>query len=111
MLDSDPCVFCELIKEGRYVDEFLSMVIIAPLNPTVGGHHLIVPKYHVEQLHELGPQEVHDMIISIKIVAGNNDHYVIQQSGLNAQQTIRHLHVHVVPAGGGFYIPWNRTIG
>lgn len=94
------------VKEG----ERMACFSLSPLNPTHPGHWLVIPARHVESLAELEPYESAECLRLIAHIAKDfRDFYLIQQNGPTAQQTISHVHFHVVPAHAGFRIPWNEA--
>lgn len=113
------CPFCSLFaaemksyREAGLRTEPGAVAVFSPLNPTVPGHLLVVPVRHVETLAGLDDAErsgVFDRIHERGSDPGS--FYLIQQNGAPAQQTVRHIHFHMVPAGKGFRIPWNEQNG
>lgn len=105
MLDRN-CIFCNII-EGEipstkvYEDELcLAFRDINPLAPT---HILVVPKTHIESCAVLN--EEHEALIGhIFTVISNiareqhldNGFRVVSNAGLEAGQTVPHLHFHIL---------------
>ncbi|MDC0362846.1 HIT family protein [Halioglobus sp.] len=94
------CIFCdpETVIESDLsyarVDKF-------PVSP---GHHLIIPKRHVETWFDMTDGEQRDvlqMIVSVKRFIEKKyspDGYNIGMNcGESAGQTIPHAHIHVIP--------------
>jgi histidine triad (HIT) family protein len=122
MPDSDPvtnCSFCA-IASGRddsveVVCEGSDWVAFFPLDPATPGHTLVIPRHHVPDLWSAEPElgatlmraamEVGSAIWSVLVPDGMN---LITSSGAAAEQTVRHLHLHVVPrwAGDGIDEIW-----
>lgn len=111
------CIFCEIVA-GRSPADFVSndrklpTVIFRPLNPVTEGHVLVVPRQHITAAHS-------DSIIASDVMehaaiyaAGVGPYNLITSFGIEATQTIFHLHLHVVPrrAGDGLRLPWTLRL-
>lgn len=107
------CPFCNIINgqaEATVLDQWPSAIAIAPLNPVTTGHVLIIPKKHVANY-------MTDPVISAKTMAAAADYAfnyrvgssnLITSAGVDATQTVQHLHIHIVPRakGDGLPLPW-----
>ena len=90
-------------------------VAFFPLDPATPGHTLIIPRVHVEDLWDAGP-EIASQLIQAAVKVGNAVRSAIDPEGMNlitsagsaAEQTVFHLHIHVVPRwrGDGFGAIW-----
>ncbi len=99
------CVFCNrliLKKESFYEDSYF--IAIYNIRPVVKGHCLVIPKRHVDEMHELNEEERKDFIsFSNKAVfiaekySGTNEFDFLLQKGENAGQSIKHMHFHILP--------------
>lgn len=97
------CVFCGIHSALRVIETkyFFAIYDAYPLRE---GHLLVIPVRHVERIRELTESEFYDMHSVITHVdellrwkhraAGYN---IGVNDGLAAGQTIKHLHVHVIP--------------
>ena len=105
------CIFCSIIegKQPAYVVEeneyFLIILDIFPLRP---GHTLIISKRHVKLIEELTnkerelliglinktSQKLKDSKLNVKATQ------IILNNGKEANQTIPHLHFHIIPRYG-----------
>lgn len=106
---SDDCVFCKIV-EGEipsykvYEDENVFAFLDA--NPVSKGHTLVVPKTHVENIHQAKGMEymwaalvkVSKAVKSAFNPAGLN---IDQNNGEVAGQEVFHLHFHVTPRYDG----------
>lgn len=105
---SDDCGFCSI---ARHEDPSADMVCEAerwvaffPLEPATPGHTLIIPRTHVPDLWSLEGSLAGDLIQGVirvglavmKVVAPEGMN-LISSSGEAAEQTVFHLHFHVVP--------------
>lgn len=72
--------------------------------PVVPGHVLVCPLRPVERFHELRPEEVADLFqVTQRVGTVVERHFqgtsltFSMQDGLEAGQTVKHVHVHVLP--------------
>jgi len=101
------CIFCRIIKHevpAEIVYEDQELIAFPDINPDAPIHILIVPKQHIESLNEL---EASDTLLAGKILrlAGKiakekgidkSGYRVRINTGPDAGQIIKHLHVHLV---------------
>jgi histidine triad (HIT) family protein len=106
-----PCLFCA-IAAGRepasvILDEARTMAIldIYPMRP---GHTLVIPRRHAVRLEELADDEVAELFQHAMRVAGAlrravpcKDVHIVVNDGRAANQTVPHVHVHIIPRQGG----------
>lgn len=100
------CIFCKLalgeIKTDMvYEDE--SIACFKDANPVAPVHLLVVPKKHIESLNQLNEEDLELMghiMLKIKDIAKDigleNGYRVIINTGEDGQQTVKHLHVHII---------------
>lgn len=107
------CPFCDRIERGEYDSKVLGVVSFEPLNPVTPGHRLVVPVMHVADAlaapHETG--RVFEEAARLAFGLGC-DFNLITSCGADATQTVRHLHVHIVPRrpGDGLNLPWTGQV-
>jgi len=108
------CVFCERIQNGEYdaIGDKPEVVWFEPLNPVAPGHLLFVTSHHVESAIT-GPYEAAmavESAASYAKVNGLTSCNLITSAGIEATQTVFHLHVHLVPrrANDGLALPWTH---
>jgi len=105
----DDCVFCKII-EGKisshkvYEDE--KVVAFLDASPVSKGHTLVVPKNHVENIHESeGMNYMWDAIVNVsnavKAAFNPKGINIDQNNGAIAGQEVFHLHFHVTPRYDG----------
>lgn len=109
-MDAD-CVFCNLIDEQRHHGGAHGIVWFTPLNPVVPGHLLVVPQKHVTDASEdpiTTARTMERAAILLQTRYSGQDANLITSIGEAATQTVRHLHIHIVPrvAGDGLHLPW-----
>lgn len=106
----DGCPFCEIVtgSDTELIRVWPDALAFEPLNPVVPGHLLVIPRTHV-------PDFTFDPIVSAtvmaraaKLAAECFPCNLITSAGELATQTIRHLHIHIVPRrpGDGLTLPW-----
>jgi histidine triad (HIT) family protein len=107
---SAACPFCDLSEVRAsavaYQDDHTAAFF--PTHPAARGHTLVVPKQHVADLFELdrstaGHLTDTTLLVAAALKAAFEPHglNVINSSGEAASQSVRHLHVHLVPRWRG----------
>ncbi len=103
----DDCIFCKIIKgeipsykiyEDEYVYAFLDIACDSY------GHTLVIPKKHCVNVLDCEDKYLEKTICAVKKIA---NHYVedcgfegvniLNASGESAQQSVFHLHFHIIP--------------
>jgi histidine triad (HIT) family protein len=112
----DGCVFCELIARGDHTPNDWSEAgpgwrAFTPLNPVTKGHLLVVPTTHVSDALERPDVTANVMGAAATIAKG--DCNLITSVGEAATQSVRHLHIHIVPRreNDGLQLPWSAPSG
>ena len=101
------CIFCKIIKgeipsykiyEDEYTYAFLDIA------KDVDGHTLVIPKKHVVNVLDCDIETLNHVINTVKKIC---NHYVndlgyegcniLNASGEAAQQSVMHLHFHIIP--------------
>lgn len=116
---TEDCVFCKII-DGQipshkvYEDE--NMIAILDANPVSKGHTLVIPKEHVETIHEAENMEfLHEGLVktsnAIEEAFDPDGINIAQNNGEKAGQEVFHLHFHVTPIydGSELDITYNRS--
>ncbi len=113
------CDFC-LIARGEdlsaeIVCEGESWVAFFPLHPAAIGHTLVIPRSHVADLWKVEPP-LGEHLMTAAIYVGRAIQAALAPEGMNlitssgeiAEQTVFHLHLHLVPRwpGDGFGDIW-----
>jgi len=97
------------IYEDKVVLSFLD------ISPISDGHTLVIPKQHLEKLHECPFELLGQVFTRIGKIAGavakamNSDGYnLLCNNGKAAGQLIDHLHFHIIPrnTGDGVFNRW-----
>lgn len=104
------CVFCEKIGGMIDGDDGVEVVSFEPLNPVTDGHQLVVPVKHVEDVSEDPKTSALVMDAAAMLSKAWDDCNIITSKGTHATQTIRHLHLHIVPRreNDGLKLPWSE---
>lgn len=113
MTRRDDCPFCAIILGDAPATcrrGWLDAIAITPLNPVVPGHVIVIPLEHVDSA--AASPETAGAVMS-RAAEWAQDHgqdcNLITSVGPAATQTVRHLHIHVVPRtdGDGLLLPWS----
>lgn len=101
------CPFCLIVAGDAparvvYADDH--SIAFLPLNPATPGHTLVVPKEHVEDFFALSEASalplgnaVSKVARAVRSAVSADGMNLITSSGVAAQQTVFHLHIHVLP--------------
>ena len=101
----DDCLFCKIISgelPTTKVYEDDDVLAFEDLNPQMPVHTLIVPKNHYDNIADNIPvDEMGVLFNAVKKVAeikgiADSGFRVIVNTGDDAQQTVHHIHVHVL---------------
>ncbi len=112
------CIFCKIV--GGQIpclkvfedDTVLSFLDIGPLTR---GHTLVIPKAHYATASDIPPELLSQVAARIPLIAkavlaatGARAYHILANNGREAQQSVEHLHFHVLPryAGSKFHVPW-----
>lgn len=109
------CIFCKIIaKEAPasiiYEDE--NFIAFMDAYPLTDGHCLIIPKQHVVRLDDLKAKQRaklfnigHKIVEAQKIVGlGIQGTNILINDGKAANQTVPHLHLHLIPRSSGDFL-------
>ena len=109
----EPSLFTKIIERKipakiAYEDE--SYIVIHDIQPQAPAHVLVIPKRQIETLNDLQPGDAELVggmfLIAKKVMAelGHQDYRTVFNCGKGAQQSVFHLHLHVL-AGRSFTWP------
>src|SRR5688500_7933160 len=102
------CPFCAIARGDdesvEVVAEGQTWVAFFPLSPATPGHTLVIPRQHVADLWDAEPALGADLMGAV-IGVGRATRQALTPEGMNlitssgaaAEQTVYHLHLHVVP--------------
>lgn len=110
---TDECIFCRIARGElgtEFVAESAHAVAFRDIEPHTPVHVLVIPKQHIQSLHDAGPDDrallgeilllTTDVARKEGIVEGG--YRVLTNDGPNACQSVPHLHFHVL---GGKQLP------
>ena len=105
------CVFCRIARSeipSLKVLEDGEVLAFLDINPLAEGHVLIIPKAHRERLDEMTPDEVAavtrhlpQLARAVVTATGSGAYNVLQNNGRAAQQSVGHVHFHIIPRRDG----------
>lgn len=109
---ADDCLFCKIVTgdvPAKKVREDDATVSFVDINPQAPLHLLVIPKKHVRDLAEVGADAEVAVALTRGIRAtaeqeGITDFRTVFNTGPGAQQTVFHVHAHVL-AGRAFTWP------
>lgn len=101
------CLFCKIVK-GKIpcykVYEDKKVFAFLDINPITKGHTLVIPKKHYENMFDCKDKILEKMIKATQKIA---THYkeklgctgvnILNASGQSAEQTVFHIHFHIIP--------------
>ena len=105
------CIFCAIVRdlepaEVVYRDNLAWAIV--PLNPVTPGHLLVIPTAHVENFTTDPGISGATMYRAAEIAADLGPCNLITSKGVEATQSVFHLHFHIVPRkeDDGLALPW-----
>jgi histidine triad (HIT) family protein len=102
------CDFCSIARDEDDSVEVVcageSWIAFFPLNPATPGHTLVIPRAHVADLWQVEPTQGAELMAAV-IKVGRAIESALAPEGMNlitsagdvAEQTVFHLHMHLVP--------------
>lgn len=107
MIDLD-CAFCEIVEgddpDAREVYRDERVMAFFPTEPAALGHTLVIPLRHIPDIWSLDVKTGDDLSrVTIRLAGAIREAVrpdglnVIQSNGEAATQTVRHLHIHLLP--------------
>ena len=97
------CIFCKIVNvslPSNKVYETKTVLAFLDIDPLARGHTLLIPKQHVERMHEIPEDVLSDILPIAKKIAlalGIQDYNLLQNNGSIAHQVIKHVHFHLIP--------------
>ena len=100
------CIFCKIVNGDVpsykiYEDE--NVYAFLDIAGDVFGHTLVIPKKHYENIFEIPENELCKVMNAVKKISthflkvGYTGVNILNASGVDAQQTVFHLHFHILP--------------
>ena len=101
------CIFCKIVKgeiDSKKIYEDEKVLAFLDITPISKGHLLIIPKKHFENIYEIENSYLKEIISVAKIIAESlkkslnaGSVNILHASGKDAQQSVFHFHIHLVP--------------
>ena len=103
----DSCLFCKIIKGEIpcykvYEDEYT--IAFLDISKDIDGHTLVLPKKHFKNILDVDDETLKHVIETVKLVSkhytancGFNGINIINNNEECAEQSIPHLHIHILP--------------
>lgn len=101
------CVFCKIVKGEIpsfkiYEDEWTYAFL--DIAGDYEGHTLVIPKSHYKNIFDIAPEVLSRVMDTVKVVSshykdncGYDGVNIINASEPCAEQTVFHLHIHIIP--------------
>lgn len=107
----DDCIFCRIVSRetpAAVVHETDTSLAFFPLEPATRGHTMVIPKRHIDHFLDLDASDTPGLAVAV-LEVGRALQAVLKPEGMNvitsagepASQSVRHMHVHVVPRYAG----------
>ena len=108
------CLFCSIINgeiPSKKIYEDDMVYAFYDINPQAPVHFLVIPKMHIESANDLTDENADVVSHVFKVIAkiakelgiAADGYRVVNNCGKNGQQTVKHLHFHVL---GGRELQW-----
>ncbi|MCC7191990.1 MAG: HIT family protein [Phycisphaeraceae bacterium] len=119
---NDPnCLFCKIVAGQipcHRVYEDANVLAFLDIGPLARGHTLVIPKAHFVTLDQMTPQDVSvctavlpKLSRAVCRATGATAWNILQNNGSAAQQSIGHVHFHIIPRAGGDTIGYRWNAG
>lgn len=105
------CLFCDIIKGDVpsykiYEDE--NVYAFLDISDDCIGHTLVVPKIHHENILDIDDEMLSRVMVATRKIArhyvedcGYTGVNIVNNSGVDASQSVMHLHIHILPRKSG----------
>ena len=106
-MSSGSCIFCKIVRgeipSVKVMETPLTLAFM-DIQPLAKRHVLVVPKSHGQFLHQIPDDNMQDVGVVLKKVAGalslanhGQQYNVLQNNGPLAHQEVPHVHFHIIP--------------
>ena len=112
------CIFCKIVA-GELPAAVVACddrtLAFLDINPATRGHTLVIPRAHVQDIHEIDSEDLAAAIALAQRIAGRardrlgaDGVNLLHSAGSAAWQTVFHFHIHVIPRylGDPLRLPW-----
>jgi len=103
----DDCVFCKIVRgelPSWKVWENALAIAILDLEPITAYHTLVLPKSHYENIFDVPPDILKEVIATTQQVCllyreklGIQNIHLLNNNGRQALQSVFHMHIHIIP--------------
>ena len=116
----EDCIFCKIINNEIpsykiYEDDLV--LAFLDVNPLSSGHTLVVPKKHADNVFDIEEKYLERIAVVSKQIAqkmkanlGIDGVNFYHASGVHAEQTVFHFHLHIIPRKEDDDICFTRAI-
>ena len=114
------CLFCKIIKgevPSHKIFEDENVYAFLDIANDVYGHTLVVSKKHYQNVADCPPRSLGKIMASVKKIAdhflalGYDGYNILNNTGESAEQSIMHLHFHILPRKKGDGVKVWRDFG
>lgn len=113
------CIFCRIVSGEAALDTYIAKqwpdaIAFGPLRPVTVGHLLVIPKTHVADFTEEPEVSALTMRRASELMQGSpTPMNLITSKGVEATQSVFHLHLHLVPRAeyDDLKLPWHSGRG
>ncbi len=101
------CIFCKIVRQEAKSEVFFEnakCLVFVPLEQASKGHVLVIPKTHCQNIFDIEEDVLTALTLTTKQVAseivkkyGATGVNLLNASGKDAQQSVFHFHLHIVP--------------
>lgn len=102
-MSNDSCIFCKIISgniPSQKVFENDHVFAFRDINPCAPQHILVIPKIHLPDLNALNDKNLSGKLLSVvPLIAhqeGFSSYRTVINTGIEAGQTVFHLHLHII---------------
>ena len=105
------CIFCKIVGKqipASIVYEDERTLAFLDINPLTEGHTLIIPKIHAENIFDIPAEDLKHISVVAQQISDKMKESIdaagvdlIQASGVAADQTVPHFHLHIIPRKDG----------
>jgi histidine triad (HIT) family protein len=114
----DPCLFCRMVSDRSLVPYWIAeseaALAFLDIRPIRRGHALVIPKAHATDLSDVSPADLAAVGELVSAVSarlrqrlGTTGENLLVASGPGSEQSVFHLHVHVIPRLPDDDLRWN----
>ena len=118
------CIFCKINNKeipANFIYEDELVIAFLDINPLSEGHTLIAPRKHYSDIFDIDGKTLERIILvakkisqRMKEVLGASGVNLVNASGVSAEQSVFHFHLHVIPRKDddniGFNLWWQTKV-